>query len=38
MQFVDVDTAAFANAAKPIHATYAQKLGKDLYERIVNTK
>jgi tripartite ATP-independent transporter DctP family solute receptor len=38
MQFVDVNVAEFTNAAKPIHATYAQKLGKDLYDRIVNTK
>jgi tripartite ATP-independent transporter DctP family solute receptor len=38
MQFVEVDLAEFAAAAKPVHATYAQKLGKDLYDRIVNTK
>ena len=28
----------FINAVKPVHATYAHKLGKDLYDRIVNTK
>ena len=38
MQFVDVNTAEFEAAAKAVHATYAQKLGKDLYDRIVNIK
>ena len=38
MQFVDVDVKAFADAAKPIHEKYAQKLGKELYDKIVNTK
>jgi TRAP-type transport system periplasmic protein len=38
MQFVEVDGAEFAAAVKPVHANYAQKLGKDLYDRIVNTK
>ena len=38
MQFVDVDLKAFAEAAKPVHEKYAQKLGKALYDSIVNTK
>lgn len=38
VQFIDVNLAEFAAAAKPVHTTYAQKLGKDLYDRIVNTK
>lgn len=38
MQFVEVDLKAFIDAAKPVHEKYAQKLGKDLYESIVNTK
>ncbi len=38
MQFVDVDTTQFVAAAKATHANHAQRLGKDLYDRIVNTK
>ena len=38
MQFVDVDRAAFIAAVKPVQVKYADKLGKDLYERIVTTK
>ena len=38
MTFVDVNKDEFINAVKPVHATYATKLGKDLYDRIVNTK
>ena len=38
MTFVDVNKDEFVNAVKPVHATYASKLGKDLYDRIVNTK
>ena len=38
MQFVDVNKDEFVGAVKPVHATYAGKLGKDLYDKIVNTK
>jgi tripartite ATP-independent transporter DctP family solute receptor len=38
MEFVETDLKSFADAAKPVHEKYAQKLGKDLYDRIVNTK
>jgi tripartite ATP-independent transporter DctP family solute receptor len=38
MQFVDVNKTEFAAAVKPVHAIYAQKLGKDLYDKIVGTK
>jgi tripartite ATP-independent transporter DctP family solute receptor len=38
MQFVDVNTQEFINAAKPVQASYGDKLGKDLYDKIVNTK
>lgn len=38
MQFVDVNTQEFINAAKPVQASYGEKLGKDLYDKIVNTK
>jgi TRAP-type transport system periplasmic protein len=38
MQFVDVNTQEFVNAAKPVQASYGAKLGKDLYDKILNTK
>lgn len=38
MQFVDVNTKEFVDAVKPVQASYGAKLGKDLYEKIVNTK
>lgn len=38
MQFVDVNRQEFINAAKPVQASYGEKLGKDLYDKIVNTK
>jgi tripartite ATP-independent transporter DctP family solute receptor len=38
VQFVDVNKDEFVNAAKPVHANYANKLGKALYDKIVNTK
>lgn len=38
MKFVDIDTAAFVQAAKPVQEKYAEKYSKDLYEKIINTK
>lgn len=38
MQFVDVNKQEFVNAAKQVQANYGAKLGKDLYDKIVNTK
>lgn len=38
MQFVDVNTQEFVNAAKPVQVNYGAKLGKDLYDQIVNTR
>ena len=38
VQFIDVNKDEFVNAAKPVHANYANKLGKALYDKIVNTK
>jgi TRAP-type transport system periplasmic protein len=38
MQFVDVNKQEFQNAVKPVQASMSVKLGKDLYDRIVNTR
>jgi tripartite ATP-independent transporter DctP family solute receptor len=38
MQVVQIDTAPLIEAVKPVHQKYADKYGKDIYDKIVNTK
>lgn len=38
MQFLTIDTKPFIEAVRPVQEKYAEKYGKDLYEKIINTK
>ncbi|MFY0543898.1 TRAP transporter substrate-binding protein [Brevibacillus sp. H7] len=38
MEFVELDTKPFVEAVQPVHKEFAEKYGKELYEKIVNTK
>lgn len=38
MEFVELDTKPLIEAVQPVHKDFAEKYGKELYEKIVNTK